>query len=129
MDSTAAQLGRRTFVVTSLATGFALAVRPVGAQSVPLGDYLDLADLMLYDDQRAGRQRDGSVWYVARRLAAMHRAQAATLRAAQRNRRDKHRERKQRRSPLFDGGHHGPHYNEGGGDGLSSSFSSRHSLN
>lgn len=61
-------------------------LRPVGAQSVPLGDYLDLADLMLYDDQRAGRQRDGSVRYVARRLAAMHRAQAATLRAAQRNR-------------------------------------------
>ena len=35
MDSTtAAQLGRRTFVVTSLATGFALAVSPVGAQTI-----------------------------------------------------------------------------------------------
>ncbi len=35
MDTTtAAGLGRRTFVVTSLATGFALAVRPVGAQTV-----------------------------------------------------------------------------------------------
>ncbi|MDB5220972.1 MAG: Carboxymethylenebutenolidase [Myxococcaceae bacterium] len=34
MDSTAARLGRRTFVATSLATGFALAVRPVGAQTI-----------------------------------------------------------------------------------------------
>ncbi len=34
MDNTAARLGRRTFVVTSLATGFALAVTPVGAQTI-----------------------------------------------------------------------------------------------
>jgi carboxymethylenebutenolidase len=34
MDNTAARLGRRTFVVTSLATGFALAVSPVGAQTI-----------------------------------------------------------------------------------------------
>jgi len=61
-------------------------LRPIGAQGVPLGDYLDLADLMLYDDQRTRGPRDASVRYVARRLAAMHRAQAATLRAAQRNR-------------------------------------------
>ena len=34
MDTNVARLGRRTFVVTSLATGFALAVRPVGAQTI-----------------------------------------------------------------------------------------------
>jgi len=34
MDNTAARLGRRTFVVTSLATGFALAALPVGAQTI-----------------------------------------------------------------------------------------------
>ena len=60
------------------------ALRPVGAQSVPLGDYLDLADLMLHD-QMVGQRGPDSVRSVARRLAAMHRAQAATLRAAQRN--------------------------------------------
>ncbi|HEY1823605.1 MAG TPA: hypothetical protein VGG83_27070 [Trebonia sp.] len=61
-------------------------LRPVGAQGVPLGEYLDLADLMLYDDQSPGQPGNGSIQYVARRLAAMQRAQAATLRAAQRNR-------------------------------------------
>jgi carboxymethylenebutenolidase len=34
MDANVARLGRRTFVVTSLATGFALAVSPVGAQTI-----------------------------------------------------------------------------------------------
>jgi hypothetical protein len=61
-------------------------LRPIGPQSVPLGDYLDLAVMMLNDDQSVGAL-DNRVprQQLAARLADMHRTQAASLRAARRN--------------------------------------------
>jgi hypothetical protein len=61
-------------------------LRPIGPQKVPLGDYLDLADAMNYDERAGYMSREGQVRYLAQHLAGLHRGQAATLRAAQRNR-------------------------------------------
>jgi hypothetical protein len=61
-------------------------LRPIGPQSVPLGDYLDLATFMFNDDRAARSPGSGSpARTLATRLAEMHRAQAAGLRAARRN--------------------------------------------
>ena len=60
---------------------------PIGAQGVPIGEYLEVANAMRYDDETVGpRGGDGSVRDIATRLASLYRTQAATLRAAQRNR-------------------------------------------
>lgn len=62
--------------------------RPIGPQAVPLADYLELANVMEYDDhlrRRTGAARDGQIMYLARQLASLHRGQAAALRAARRN--------------------------------------------
>lgn len=60
---------------------------PVGSQGVPLGDYLELATAMRYDDEVLDpRGGDESVRNIATRLAGLHRSQASALRAAQRNR-------------------------------------------
>jgi len=61
-------------------------LRPAGPQGVPIGDYLDIADGMTLEG-RAGSVSEGDqIDYLARRLAALNRSQAASLRAAQRNR-------------------------------------------
>jgi len=60
---------------------------PIGAQGVPIGAYLELANAMRYDDEAVGpRGGDGSARDVTIRLAALYRTQATALRAAQRNR-------------------------------------------
>ena len=60
---------------------------PIGPQGVPIGEYVGLANAMGFDDGPVGpRSGPGSVRDVATRLAGLHRAQAASLRAAQRNR-------------------------------------------
>lgn len=61
--------------------------RPIGPQAVPLADYLELANVMEYDDHlpRRTAARDGQIIYLARQLASLHRGQAAALRAARRN--------------------------------------------
>lgn len=59
----------------------------IGPQRVPLGDYLDLAAAMSYDDEAAGLGDTGSsVLEIAGRVARLQRTQASALRAARRNR-------------------------------------------
>ncbi len=60
-------------------------LQPIGPQRVPLGEYLDLAVIMLYDEQGTVMQASTEVHDIAGRLAAMYRAQAASLRSARRN--------------------------------------------
>ena len=60
---------------------------PVGSTGVPLGDYLELATAMRYDDEAPGpHDIDESVSNIATRLAGLHRSQATALRVARRNR-------------------------------------------
>jgi hypothetical protein len=59
---------------------------PIGPQGVPLGDYLRLANAMRDDENAGPGGSDASVATIATRLADLSRAQAALLRAAQRNR-------------------------------------------
>jgi hypothetical protein len=60
---------------------------PIGSQGLPLGEYVELANAMRYDDETIGpRSGGGSAREIAARLAGLHRAHAAILRAAQRNR-------------------------------------------
>ncbi len=61
-------------------------LRPVGRQGVPIGDYLDIADGMTLDGRAGSVTQEQQIDYLARRLAALNRSQAASLRAAQRNR-------------------------------------------
>jgi hypothetical protein len=62
-------------------------LHPIGAQGVPIGQYLELANAMRYGDETArGRGAGGPVRDIAARLADLYRTQAAALRAAQRNR-------------------------------------------
>jgi len=59
----------------------------IGPQGIPLGDYVDLAVALRYDDDSAGLGGSGaSFTEIARRLAGLQRIQATALRAAQRNR-------------------------------------------
>ena len=52
----------------------------------PIGDYLDIADGMTLDGRAGSVTQEQQIDYLARRLAALNRSQAASLRAAQRNR-------------------------------------------
>ena len=61
-------------------------LQPIGPQGIPLGEYLDIATTMLYDGQESTTSASAEVRDIAGRLATMYRAQAATLRAARRNR-------------------------------------------
>jgi hypothetical protein len=61
-------------------------LHPMGPQSVPLGDYLELATIMLYDDPGPAAPGSPEVRAVARLLAARGRTQFASLRLARRNR-------------------------------------------
>jgi len=62
-------------------------LHPIGAQGVPIGQYLELANAMRYDEETAAaRGDDGPVRDIAGRLAGLYRTQAAGLRTAQRNR-------------------------------------------
>jgi hypothetical protein len=59
---------------------------PIGPQSVPLGEYTELAAAMSGDDVSDLRGRASPVDDIAARLAGLQRIQAASLRAARRNR-------------------------------------------
>ena len=62
------------------------ALHPFGPQGMPLGEFLDLATVMLNDDQTSSGATGTEIRSIARRLAVMQRAQAESLRAARRNR-------------------------------------------
>jgi hypothetical protein len=61
-------------------------LQPIGPQGIPLGEYLDIATTMLYDGQDSTTPASVEVRDIAGRLATLYRAQAASRRAARRNR-------------------------------------------